>query len=191
MLKKIGIVVAVLLVLLIGVIATRPADFKVTRSKTIAAPPEAVYAHISDFHRWQQWSPWEHLDPAMKREFSGAPAGKGAVYSWAGNKEVGEGRMTITDARPSEQVVIRLEFLEPFAMTNTTDFVLTPTGQGGTNVTWSMSGRNTFLSKGMSLFMNMDRMIGNDFEAGLAKLDSVSAGRKNVRDTVRAGSLAD
>jgi len=191
MLRKIGIIVAVLLVLLIGVIATRPAGFTVTRSKTIAAPPEAVYAQISDFHRWRHWSPWEERDPAMKREFSGATAGEGAVYSWVGNKDVGEGRMTITDARPSDQVVIRLEFREPFAVTNTTGFVLTPSGQGGTNVTWSMSGENNFMMKGMSLFMNMDRMVGNDFDTGLAKLDSLSTGRKNVLDPVRAGLLAD
>lgn len=177
MLKKIGIVVAVLLVLLIGVIATRPADFKVTRSKTLAAPPETVYAQLVDFHRWQQWSPWENRDPAMKREFSGAPSGQGAVYSWSGNKDVGQGRMTITDTRPAERVVIQLEFLEPMAVTNLTEFVLIPNGQGGTNVTWSMSGENNFLSKGMSLFMNMDQMIGNDFETGLAKLDTVTAAR--------------
>lgn len=180
MLKKIGIVVAVLLVLLIAVIATRPGDFSVTRSRTIAAPPEAVYAQIADFRRWQQWSPWERRDPAMKREFAGAAAGTGAVYSWAGNRDVGKGRMTITDARPAERVAIKLEFLEPMETTSTTDFHLTPTGQGGTNVTWTMSGENNFLAKGMTLFMNMDKMIGNDFDQGLARLDSVSRANNNV-----------
>ena len=188
MLKKIGIVVLVLLVLLIVVIATRPAEYQVTRSRTLAAPPEAVYAQIADFHRWRQWSPWENRDPAMTREFSGAPAGTGAVYSWSGNSDVGEGRMTITDARPPQKVGVKLEFIEPFAATSTTDFVLTPTPRGGTNVTWSMSGENNFLAKGMSLFMNMDKMIGNDFEAGLAKLDSVtSAGRGTATEIPSGG----
>jgi uncharacterized protein YndB with AHSA1/START domain len=180
MLRKIGIGVLVLLLLLIAVIATRPAEYAVTRSKTIAAPPDVVYAQIADFHRWQQWSPWERRDPAMKREFSGSPAGTGAVYSWVGNKDVGEGRMTITDARPAERVAIKLEFIEPFAATSTTDFVLTSAGPGTTNVKWSMSGENNFLAKGMTLFMNMDKMIGNDFETGLARLDSVSTAQKNV-----------
>lgn len=180
MLKKIGIAVAVLVVLLIAVILTRPAEYTVVRSKTMAAPPATVYAQIADFHRWPQWSPWEHRDPAMKRDFSGAPAGKGAVYSWVGNKDVGEGRMTITDARPDEQVAIRLEFVEPFASTSNTSFVLVPNPQGGTNVTWSMTGQNNFVTKAMSVFMSMDKMIGNDFEQGLAKLDSVSTAQKNV-----------
>lgn len=175
MLKKIGIVVAVLLVLLIAVVVTRPAEYTVSRSKTMAAPPAAVYAQIADFHRWPRWSPWEQRDPAMKREFAGAPAGKGAVYSWVGNRDVGEGRMTITDARPDEQVAIRLEFIEPFASTSSTDFLLVPIPQGGTNVRWSMTGQNNFVTKAMSVFMSMDKMIGNDFEQGLAKLDSVTA----------------
>jgi uncharacterized protein YndB with AHSA1/START domain len=187
MLKKIGIVVLVMLVVLVAVVATRPDEFTVTRSRTIAAPPDAVFAQLSDFHRWQQWSPWERLDPAMKREFSGASAGKGAVYSWAGNDDVGEGRMTITEAQPAENVVIRLEFLEPMAMTSTTGFVLTPAKQGRTNVTWSMTGENNFISKGMSLFMNMDKMVGKDFEAGLARLDSVAAGGRTTAGEIPSG----
>lgn len=180
MLKKIGIVVAVLLVLLIGVVATRPAGYTIERSKTLAAPPETVYPKLVDFHRWREWSPWENRDPAMTRSFSGAESGPGAVYSWKGNSDVGEGRMTITDAKPSQQVVIRLEFLEPFASTSTTGFALTPSPQGGTNVRWTMSGENNFMMKGMGLFMNMDKMIGDDLNMGLAKLDSVTAAQKNV-----------
>ena len=187
MLKKIGIVVLVLFVLLIAVIATRPGEYQVTRSRTLVAPPEAVYAQLSDFHRWQAWSPWENRDPAMKREFAGAAAGTGAVYSWKGNSDVGEGRMTITDARPAERVGVKLDFIEPFAATSTTDFVLTPSARGGTNVTWSMKGENNFLAKGMSLFMNMDKMIGNDFEAGLAKLDSVTAFGRGTATEIPSG----
>jgi uncharacterized protein YndB with AHSA1/START domain len=178
MIKKILLGVVVVVLVLVAIIATRPSEFNVTRSKTLTAPPDVVYAQLIDFRRWSQWSPWEKRDPAMKREYSGARSGQGAVYSWAGNSEVGEGRMTITDTRPSERIVIQLDFLEPMAATNMTEFTLAPSGQGGTNITWSMSGTHNFLGKGMSLFMNMDKMVGNDFEAGLAKLDSVTAAPK-------------
>ncbi len=174
MLKKIGIGVVVLLVLLIGVIYTRPDEFEVTRSRNLSAPPAAVYAQIADFRRWPQWSPWEERDPNMKREFSGAESGNGAKYAWVGNKDVGEGRMTITEAQPTERVAILLEFLEPFAATNVTEFRLAPSGQG-TKVDWTMRGENGFPAKAMSLFMNMDKMIGDDFDAGLAKLEKVTA----------------
>lgn len=173
MLKKILLGLLVLVLILGAVIATRPAEYTVTRSKTMAASPEAIYANVSDFRRWRQWSPWENRDPAMTREFSGAPSGTGAKYAWAGNGEVGEGRMTITDARPAERVAILLEFLKPFEATSTTEIRMAPSGTG-TNVEWTMSGKNNFMAKGMSLFMNMDKMIGNDFEAGLEKLASVS-----------------
>jgi uncharacterized protein YndB with AHSA1/START domain len=174
MLRKIGIAVVVLLVLLIGVIYTRPDEFQVTRSRTMTAPPAAVYAQIADFRRWPQWSPWEERDPDMKREFSGSETGNGAKYAWVGNKDVGEGRMTITAAQPPERVAILLEFLEPFAATSVTEFRLAPSGQG-TKVDWTMRGENGFPAKAMSLFMNMDKIIGADFDAGLAKLDKVSA----------------
>ena len=174
MLKKIGIVVVVLLVLLIGVIYTRPGAFEITRSKTMTAAPAVVYAAIADFHRWPLWSPWEARDPNMQRTFSGPESGNGAKYAWVGNKDVGEGRMTITEARPVEHVAILLEFLEPFAATSTTEFKLTPSGQG-TKVDWTMRGENGFPAKAMSLFMNMDKMIGDDFDAGLAKLETVTA----------------
>jgi uncharacterized protein YndB with AHSA1/START domain len=174
MLRKIGIAVVVLLVLLIGVIYTRPDEFEVTRSRTLTAPPAAVYAQIADFRRWPQWSPWEERDPNMRREFSGPESGNGAKYAWVGNKDVGEGRMTITEARPTERVAIQLEFLEPFAATSVTEFKLAPSGQG-TKVDWTMRGENGFPAKAMSLFMNMDKMIGADFDAGLAKLEQVTA----------------
>ncbi len=178
MLKKILIGVVVLVVVLVAVIATRPAEFEITRSKTLMAPPDVVYTEIVDFQRWPRWSPWEQRDPAMKREYSGPKSGQGAVYRWAGNSEVGEGRMTITDTRPNEHVVIQLDFLEPMTASNITEFTLAPSGQGGTNVTWKMTGNHNFLGKGASLFMNMDKMVGDDFEAGLARLDSITAAPK-------------
>jgi uncharacterized protein YndB with AHSA1/START domain len=183
MIKKILLGVVVLLLVLVAVIYTRPAEFEITRSKTLTAPPDVVYAELVDFHRWPRWSPWEKRDPAMTREYSGRPAGRGAVYSWKGNSDVGEGRMTITDTRPAEQIVIQLDFLEPMTASNITEFKLAPSGQGGTNVTWTMTGNHNFLGKGMSLFMNMDRMVGNDFEAGLAKLDSVTAAPRSGSTT--------
>jgi hypothetical protein len=139
----------------------------------ISAPAPVVFAQVNDLHRWENWSPWAKLDPNMKVAHEGPPAGKGAVYSWAGNSKVGEGRMTIIESRPNELVRINLEFIKPFAATNITEFTFKPEGNG-TAVSWSMSGENNFLSKAVCLFMNMDKMVGGDFEKGLAALKSVS-----------------
>jgi hypothetical protein len=177
MLKKIALVLVLILVVLAGYVATRPADFRIVRSRTVVAPPEVVHAYVNDFHKWSEWSPWEKLDPAMKREYSGAPAGTGAAYHWSGNNDVGEGHMTITDSRPAQSVTIRLEFLKPFAATNTTQFDFAPTGSG-TNVTWAMNGHNNFMAKAFSAFMDMDKMVGTDFEKGLAGLDTATATRR-------------
>jgi uncharacterized protein YndB with AHSA1/START domain len=174
MLKKIGIVLVLIVAGFAAFVATRPADYRITRSRTVAAPPEAVFAFINDFHNWGQWSPWEKLDPAMKKEFSGPPAGTGSSYYWVGNNQVGEGRMTITDSRPPQSVAIRLEFLKPFAATNAVQLELAPSGSG-TNVTWSMSGHNNFIAKAFTAFMDMDKMVGSDFERGLANLDAATA----------------
>ena len=177
MIKKILLYGFVAIVLIIAifcvVVAMQPAHYTVERSATINAPAPVVFAQVNDFHKWQAWSPWEKLDPNMKKEFSGAAAGNGAVYSWAGNNDVGEGRMTITDSRPSELVKIKLEFIKPFTATNTTDFVLTPQGNQ-TNVKWTMSGENNFVAKAFSMFMNMDKMVGGDFEKGLAQMKTVA-----------------
>jgi uncharacterized protein YndB with AHSA1/START domain len=178
MLKKILLGLLVLVLVFVAVAYTRPAAYAVTRSKTMTAPPDVVYAELVDFHRWPRWSPWEKRDPAMTREYSGPRSGQGAVYSWKGNSDVGEGRMTITDTRPGEQIVIQLDFLEPMAATSITEFKLAPSGQGGSNVMWTMTGNHNFVGKAMSIFMSMDKMVGNDFEAGLAKLDSVTAAPK-------------
>ena len=172
--KNIALVLVVILAGLAGFIATRPSEFLIVRSRTLAAPPEVVHAYVNDFHKWVEWSPWEKIDPAMKREYSGAPAGAGASYSWLGNDEVGEGRMTITESRAPESVVIRLEFLKPFPATNTAEFFILDGGLG-TEVTWSMTGHNNFLAKAFGLFMNMDKRVGGDFEKGLAELDAVTA----------------
>jgi hypothetical protein len=174
MLKKIAVVLAVTLALLAGFVATRPGAFRISRSRTVKAPPEVVHAYVNDFHKWPEWSPWERLDPAMKKEISGAPAGPGATYYWTGNDQVGEGRMTITDSRAPQSVTIRLEFLKPFAATNTAQFDFAPSGSG-TNVTWTMIGTNNFLAKAFTLVMDMDKMVGPDFEKGLANLDTATA----------------
>jgi uncharacterized protein YndB with AHSA1/START domain len=155
-------------------VARRPAAFRISRSRTMAAPPEAVFAQINDFHRWQAWSPWEKLDPNMKKEFSGPPSGPGASYYWSGNNKAGEGRMTITDSQPGRSVTLRLEFMKPWKATNTTRFDLQPSG-GGTAVTWEMTGTNNFMAKAFTVFMDMDKMVGPDFEKGLAGLDAVAS----------------
>jgi len=175
MLKKILIALAAIIVVLIVVVALQPSDFRIVRSASILAPPSALFAQVNDFHKWESWSPWEKLDPAMKKSFEGAPSGTGAIYAWAGNDQVGEGRMTVTGSRPDEFIRIKLEFLKPWEATNTTEFTFTPEGDR-TAVTWSMSGENNFMSKAFGLFMNMDKMIGDDFEKGLAQLESAVGG---------------
>lgn len=174
MLKKIGLAVLVLVGLFCAFVASRPAEFRIARSRTVDAPPAVVYSYVSDFRKWPQWSPWEKLDPAMQRDLSGGAAGEGAVYHWSGNDQVGEGRMTITEAEPAQSLTVRLEFLRPFAATNTARFDFAPSGQG-TNVTWAMTGSNNFIAKAMGLFMDMDAMVGADFEKGLEALNAVSS----------------
>jgi hypothetical protein len=176
MLKRIAVIAAVLFAVLLLVVSTRPSHLHVERSMSMAAPPSVVFPLIDDFHAWQSWSPWEKLDPNMKREITGAPHGKGALYSWFGNDEVGSGTMEITESIPPQQVQIRLEFKQPWAATNTTSFTLAPTSSppGGTRVTWSMDGENSFGAKAMGLVMDMDHMIGKDFESGLTNLQAMA-----------------
>ena len=167
----VGIVVVVAGVVLL--VATRPAEFSVTRSATMSAPAATVHALVNDFHEWSKWSPWEHRDPNMTRTYDGTDAGKGAEYRWSGDKNVGEGMMRITESVPPELILIHLEFIKPFKATNTTECKFTPE-DGGTKVTWSMMGRNNFMAKAMSLFMDMDKMIGKDFEQGLADMKAAA-----------------
>ena len=168
MLKKILIGLAAVLLALVVVVSLQPATFHVERSLIMSAPPQAVAAQVNDFHAWRAWSPWEKLDPNLKRGFDGAPSGVGAKYAWAGNKEVGEGRMTIEKSEPT-QIVIKLEFLKPFEATNTATFNFAKTAEG-TKTTWAMDGKNNFVSKAFHLVMDMDKLIGADFERGLAAM---------------------
>ena len=169
MLKTIAIVVVVLIAGVLAYATTRPDSFRVERSITIKAAPDKIYPYLDDFNRWAVWSPWEKLDPAMTRSFSGAASGKGAAYAWEGNSKVGAGRMEITDSTPSSKLLIKLDFLKPFEGHNTTEYTLSPTGDS-TKLTWAMYGPAPFISKLMGVFVSMDSMIGKDFESGLAKL---------------------
>ncbi|QSQ13180.1 SRPBCC family protein [Myxococcus landrumensis] len=172
MLKKILVGLAAVILILVGVIATRPSEFSISRTATLPAPIDVVFAQVNDFHQWPAWSPWGKLDPNMKSTYTGAESGTGAVNSWTGNDQVGEGRMTIEESRPNEFVRIKLEFIKPFTVTNTSTFAF-KAAQGGTEVTWTMSGHNNFVSKAFSLVMDMDKMIGKDFETGFANLKPV------------------
>jgi hypothetical protein len=173
MIKKILIGLAAIVVVLVVIIALQPSHYRVERSATMKASATVVFAQVNDFHKWNAWSPWAKIDPAMKQTFEGAPAGTGAVYAWTGNKDVGEGRMTITDSHPSDLIKIKLEFIKPFTATNATDFTFKPQDDQ-TAVTWTMSGDNNFIGKAFSLFMNMDKMVGADFEKGLAQMKAVT-----------------
>lgn len=177
MLKKIAVVLIVLIAAILLFAATKPDALHVERSAVINAPPERIYPLISDFHQWKAWSPWEELDPAMTRSHSGAPNGRGAVYEWTGNSDVGQGRMEITNAVEPSRVTIALTFIEPWEAHNTAEFLLAPRGDS-TMVTWTMDGPSPYVMKVMSVFMNMDRMIGNDFEKGLGKLKAAVEGRQ-------------
>jgi Polyketide cyclase / dehydrase and lipid transport len=171
------IALAAIVVVLGAVVAMQPSEFRVARSATISAPASDVFAQVNDFHKWDAWSPWAIIDPAMKQTYDGAPAGTGAIYTWVGNKKVGEGTMTLTESRPNDVISIKLEFRKPFKATNTAEFTFKPEGNQ-TVVTWSMSGRNNFMFKAFGLLMNMDKMLGGEFEKGLASMKSVVEAKK-------------
>jgi hypothetical protein len=171
------VVVAIAIVLILA--AMKPDTFQVQRSIAINAPPERIYPLLADFRAWGAWSPWEKKDPAMKRSFSGAESGVGARYAWDGDKNVGRGSMEIVEAAPSK-VALKLDFIAPFEAHNDAVFVLQPRGQGtaaSTHVTWTMTGPTPFLGKIIHVFMNMDRMVGGDFEAGLAAMKAAAERR--------------
>lgn len=167
----IGVLVAVAGVLAYA--ATRPDSFRIERSASIKAPPEKIYAQINELKAWTAWSPWEKIDPALKRTYSGPPSGKGAAYAWEGNKDVGSGRMEITDAVPASKLTIKLDFLKPFEAHNTAEFSFSRQGDA-TTVTWAMYGPSPYLSKLIGMVFNMDRMVGGQFETGLANLKSIA-----------------
>lgn len=171
------IVVAAVVAFLIIVIAMRPTEFNIERSARIAAAPADVFAQVNDLHKWEAWSPWAKIDPAMKQSYEGASEGPGAIHTWNGNNHVGEGRMTITESVPSETIKIKLEFMRPFKASNDVEFTFKPDG-AQTVVTWTMSGKYNFVSKAFGLFMNMDKMIGGMYEQGLAQMKSVVETKK-------------
>jgi hypothetical protein len=172
MLKKVLIGIGALLVVLVAVIATRPEASHIERSTEVQASPEVLSTLVADFHNFATWSPWDKLDPTMKKSFKGPASGVGAIYEWVGNDKVGEGRMTITDVKP-EKIGLKLEFMKPWEATNAVAFTFAAAGPK-TKVTWSMDGHNNFGAKAASLFMDMDKMVGGDFERGLASLKTAA-----------------
>jgi uncharacterized protein YndB with AHSA1/START domain len=172
MLYKILLGLAVIIVVIAVIVALQPSQFRVARSTTISASPPAVFAQVNDFRKWEAWNPWAKIDPAMRQSYDGAPAGTGAIYTWTGNNEVGAGRMTITDSRPNDLIRIKLEFFKPIAGTNTAEFTFKPDG-GQTAVTWSMFGDKNFMAKAIHLLVNMDKMVGDQFENALASMKSI------------------
>jgi hypothetical protein len=164
--------VAVIAVLAVF-IASRPSDFRVSRSETMRAVPAAVFAQVNDFHKWDAWSPWIKLDPNATVRFEGPESGEGAKFFWSGNAEVGEGGMTLVESKPDERVKIRLDFVKPFAGTADAEFTFEPVATNETKVTWSMSGKNNFGAKAISLVIDCDKMIGENFETGLANMKAI------------------
>ncbi len=171
----IAVILAVAIAVVLILAATKSSTLRVTRSATIRAPADRIFPLINDFHRWTSWSPYETKDPAMKRSYTGTENGKGAVYGWDGDKNVGSGRMEILEASAPSKIVIKLDFFKPFEGHNTAEFTMLPQGDA-TNVTWTMYGPAVFMSKVMQVFINLDHMIGKDFEVGLAKLKKLTEG---------------
>lgn len=166
-----------LVVLLLIVIALQPNSFRLERQATIPAPPSEIFPLVADFRQWPAWSPWETIDPNLNRTYSGSPTGTGAVYDWSGNNAVGQGRMTILECRPDELIRIKLEFFKPFKGVNTTEFTFTAVSDRQTRVTWSMHGPKNYLAKALHMMCSMEKMIGGQYEKGLANLQNVVAGQ--------------
>jgi hypothetical protein len=174
--------VVIVLAAILGFAATRPGTFRVQRTARINAAPEKIFPQINDFHNWASWSPWENVDPTMKKTFSGATSGKGAVYEWSGDaRQVGSGRMEITHSVPFSLIILKLDFLKPIEGHNVAEFTLNAQG-GGTMVTWVMHGPARFVSKLFQVFVSMDTMVGKSFEEGLANLKGVSE-KQAIKDS--------
>ena len=173
MIRNIAIALAALIAAVLIFAATRPDSFRLERSIAIKAPPEKIFALLNDFHQWEAWSPWERLDPALKRTYSGASSGRGAVYAWSGNKEVGAGRMEIVEPQPSTRLLVKLDFSAPFEAHNMVEFTLERQGEA-TRVTQAMFGPSPYVSKLMGLVFSMDKMVGGKFEEGLANLKGLA-----------------
>ena len=176
MIIKILIALVAIIAIFAVFVSMQPAEFRIARSTTISAPPAALFARVNDLHAFQEWNPYAKKDPAMKQSWEGPTAGPGAIYRWSGNAEIGEGSMKILESRPNELVRLELAFLKPFQATNTVDFTFVPAGEQ-TTVTWSMTGTNGFMAKAASLLMDMDKMVGGDFEKGLADMKALAEGR--------------
>lgn len=172
MVIKILTAISVIIIVLAIVVAMQPSEYRIARTVIMSAPAPAVFAQVNDFHNWEAWSPWAKLDPSMKKTYEGPPAGIGAISTWAGNNQVGEGRAIITESRPSDLIRIKLEYVKPFTATSTAEFTFKPEGDQ-TVVTWGLTGRNNFIGKAFGLFMNMDKMVGGQFEKGLAQMKSM------------------
>lgn len=172
LLTILGVLAAIVVAILIAA-ATKSDTFRIERSTSISAPAEKIFPLINDFHAWTGWSPWENIDPNLKRQYEGAASGKGATYAWQGNNQVGEGRMEILESTPSSRIIIKLDFLKPFEAHNTADYAISPES-GGSKVVWAMYGSRPFMMKVMSLFMSMDDMVGKDFEKGLASMKALA-----------------
>jgi hypothetical protein len=174
MFKNILVVLAVIVAGFVAFAAAQPGVYRVQRSAKIDAPASIVFAQISDFKAWGGWSPWEGKDPTMKKTYEGTPGTVGSGYTWRGNDQVGEGKMTITEVQAPSELRLRLEFIKPFAAVASTQFIVVPESGGGVTATWSMDGTNNLMAKIFGIFMNMDKMIGGDFEKGLGKLKQIS-----------------
>jgi uncharacterized protein YndB with AHSA1/START domain len=173
MIKTIAIALALLISAVLIYAATKPDSFRIERSTTIKAPPEKIFALINDFHQWEGWSPWEKIDPALKRTYAGAASGKGAVYEWSGNEDIGQGRMEIVESLPASKVTLNLDFITPFAAHNNVDFTLT--GQGDTTtLTQAMYGPSPYISKLMTIFFSMEKMVGGKYDEGLANIKAIA-----------------
>ncbi len=176
-LMYIAVALAILIAIVVVLAAMRPNTFRVQRSIDINAPADKIFPLINDYRNWGAWSPYEHIDPAMQRTFSGAPSGKGSIYEWRGNKNIGHGRMEILDTAPPSKVVIKLDFFSPFEAHNMAEFTMQPKGSAThvtTNVTWAMHGPVPFMAKIIHMFMNMDRMVGGQFQQGLVSMKAVA-----------------
>ena len=184
---KVAVVVLVIFALFAAVVATRPDTYRVERSAIVAAPPEVVFKYVNDFHRWDQWSPFDKMDPEMRKTYEGAPAGVDARYHWDGNAKAGEGRMRIAESVPGRRIAIDMHFLKPFESEARTTFTFEPVA-AGTRVTWAMSGENSMLGKAISLFASMDDMLGKEFDEGLAKLASVAEAEARRPTTLKRES---
>lgn len=188
-----GVIGAAVLVFVI-IVALQPAEYHVERSATIEAPPEVVFEQVDSFRNWENWSPWLDRDPDAEGSFDGPERGEGAIFEWSGNREIGAGRMTITESRAREYIEIKLEFFEPYESQTTTAFAFSETDNGATEVTWSMSGENNFISKAIALFVDFEEMVGQDYERGLVLLEEAAmaeAGLQEDTDEVSDGTDDD